>query len=86
MDILIEQCKIVIFLLMAGITSIAIHLSIELQKLTTPLSRKLSELHREDSVILVEQDVWLSRIKQRYENLLSHVDTVDTAEFSAGEV
>lgn len=90
MDILIEQSieqsKVAILVLMAGMTVIAIHFSIQLQKLTTPLSRKLSALHREDSGILVEQDAWLSRIKQRYENLLSHVDNVDTAEFSAGEI
>lgn len=86
MDALIEQCKIAIFLLMVGVTAIAIHLSIQLQKLTTPLSRKLSELHREDSQTLLYRDPWLSRIQDRYENLITHVDTVDASEFSAGEI
>lgn len=84
MDALIELCKVAVLLLMVGVTAIAIHLSIQLQKLTTPLSRKLSELHREDSQILACHDPWLSRIQARNETLITHVDTVDASEFSAG--
>lgn len=86
MDILIEQSKIAILLLIVAITAIAIYLSIQLQKLTKPLSKILSELHREDSHVLAKENAWLSRIQQRYEDLIAHVDTIDATEFSAGEI
>jgi len=86
METLIEQSKIAILLLMVVIAGVAIHFSIQLQKLTAPLSKKLTAQHRDDDHSLELQDPWLTRIRGRYETLISHVDTIDTAEFSAGEI
>ena len=64
----------------------AIYLSIQLRIITLPISRRLSDMHINDIEIIGESDPWLQRIQLRYERLIGHVDTISTAEFSAGEI
>ncbi len=85
MDNLINLSKVVILLLMVAVAFVAIDLSGRLARLTTPLACRLVELHQDDSEV-PELGDRLERIKNRYIALLSHVDQVDTAEFSAGEI
>jgi hypothetical protein len=86
MDALIELSKIIILAVMAGIAVYALKISHKLKALTSPLARRLAELHQINPAAMSLEDPWLSRIKQRYESLISHVDNVDAAEFSAGEI
>lgn len=86
MDILIELSKVVILAVMCGMAVYALKISHNLWALTSPLARRLAELHQVAPVAMDLDDPWLGRIKQRYESLIRHVDTVDTAEFSAGEI
>lgn len=85
MDALIELAKVVILLLMLVVAFVAIYLSGRLSRLTTPLAAKLAQLHQDDSWSLEIGDR-LERVRNRYIALLTHVDNVDTAEFSAGEI
>lgn len=85
MDDLINLSKVVILLLMVAVAFVAIVLSGRLAHLTTPLAARLAQLHQDDSEV-PELGDRLERIKNRYIALLSHVDQVDTAEFSAGEI
>ncbi len=85
MDDIINLSKVVILLLMVAVAFVAINLSGRLARLTTPLANRLAQLHQEDSDE-PELGDRLERIKNRYIALLSHVDQVETAEFSAGEI
>ncbi|MCP9819885.1 hypothetical protein KBZ18_10305 [Synechococcus sp. Cruz-9H2] len=85
MDDLINLSKVVILLLMIAVAFVAINLSGRLVRLTTPLANKLAQLHQDDSDE-PELGDRLERIKNRYIALLSHVDQVETSEFSAGEI
>ncbi len=85
MDDLIYLSKVVILLVMLVVAFVAIDLSVRLGRLTTPLAARLAQLHQDDSEA-PELGHRLERIKNRYIALLSHVDQVDTAEFSAGEI
>ncbi|MGB5136818.1 MAG: hypothetical protein WBN89_16795 [Prochlorococcaceae cyanobacterium] len=85
MDDLINLSKVVILILMVAVAFVAIHLSGRLASLTTPLAARLAQLHQDNSEA-PELGDRLERIKNRYIALLSHVDQVDTAEFSAGEI
>ncbi len=68
------------------VASIAIWLSVLLAGLTTPLAKKLAQLHQNGSIGDSAVDNRLLHIRRRYTALLTHVDNVDTAEFSAGEI
>ncbi|MBC1260292.1 hypothetical protein FQK07_03245 [Synechococcus sp. BSF8S] len=74
-----------ILLLMVAVAFVAIGLSGQLARLTMPLAARLAQLHQDDSEA-PELGDRLERIKNRYIALLSHVDQVDAAEFSAGEI
>ncbi len=65
---------------------VALWLSLLLARLTTPLATKLAQLHQDGSLNDSKVDQRLVRIRTRYIALLTHVDNVDTAEFSAGEI
>ena len=86
MNFAIEFTKQVIFIVMITISVCAIYLSIQLRIITLPISRRLSDMHIDDIEIVGEFDPWLRRIQLRYEGLIGHVDTISTAEFSAGEI
>jgi len=85
MDDLINLSKVVILIVMVVVAFLAIDLSRRLARLTSPLATRLAQLHQDDSEI-PELGDRLERIKTRYIALLCHVDQVDTAEFSAGEI
>ena len=82
---LIDLTKIIILALMAVVTSSSLLLSHRLSRVLAPLLQDLRRLHQEDQPKIVLKDR-LERIKQRYVSLFNHVDDVDTAEFSAGEI
>ena len=82
-DLSIEVAKVVLLILMFMVAGAAICLTRALNSLIRPISRQLLELHKGDSGTLEPR---LRYIRQRYIALLSHVDNIDTAEFSAGEI
>jgi hypothetical protein len=79
----IEVAKVILLLLMIAVGGAAIYLTSALNTLIRPISRQLLELHKGDTGGLGTR---LEYIRQRYIALLSHVDNIDTAEFSAGEI
>lgn len=83
MDILIELFKLAIFLIMVGVTFLSVYLSLQLRRLINPLSIKLAHLHNDTGDFCGER---LFRIRERYENLLKHVDNINASEFSAGVI
>ena len=82
-DLLIDVAKVILLLLMVAVAGAAIYLTSALNALIRPISRELLELHKGDTGGLGPR---LEYIRQRYIALLSHVDNIDTAEFSAGEI
>lgn len=82
-DLSIEVAKVILLLLMVAVAGAAIYLTISLNALIRPISRQLLELHKGDTGGLGQR---LEYIRHRYIALLSHVDNIDTAEFSAGEI
>ena len=82
-DLSIEMAKVILLLLMLAVAVAAIYLTSTINKLIRPISRQLIELHKGDIGGLEPR---LQYIRQRYISLLSHVDNIDTAEFSAGEI
>lgn len=82
---LIELTKILIVLGMVAVTMVTVLVAHQLRRVLGPLLRELSCLHAEDKGALISNDR-LARVKERYINLCNHVDDVDTAEFSAGEI
>ena len=82
-DLSIEVVKVVLLLLMVAVAGAAIYLASALDGLIRPVSRQLLELHKGHSGGLEPR---LQYIRQRYISLLSHVDNIDTAEFSSGEI
>ena len=86
MNLAIEFVKNIILILMITISICAIYLSIQLRMITLPILRRLSDMHIDDKETVGESDPWLQRIQLRYEELIGHVDTISTAEFSAGEI
>lgn len=79
----IEVAKVILLLLMIAVGGAAIYLTSALNTLIRPISRQLIELHKGDTGGLGSK---LDSIRKRYITLLSHVDNIDTAEFSAGEI
>lgn len=82
-DLSIEVAKVILLLLMFVVAGTASILSNALNSLIRPISRQLIELHKGGTEVLEPR---LKLIKHRYIALLSHVDNIDTAEFSAGEI
>ncbi|MDI9405551.1 MAG: hypothetical protein QM522_02490 [Chitinophagaceae bacterium] len=82
-DLSIEAAKVILLLLMIAVAGAASYLTSALNGLIRPISRQLIELHKADTGGLEPR---LQYIRQRYFALLSHVDNIDTAEFSAGEI
>jgi hypothetical protein len=82
-DLSIEVAKVILLLLMFVVAGAAAYLGTALNGLIRPISRQLIELHKGDTGGLEPR---LQYIRQRYIALLSHVDNIDTAEFSAGEI
>lgn len=82
-DLSIEVAKVILLLLMVAVAGAATYLTSALNTLIRPISRQLIELHKGDTGGLGSK---LDSIKKRYIALLSHVDSIDTAEFSAGEI
>lgn len=86
MDLWIEATKTLILVVMLVVAATAIRASVLLQALTSPLARRLAELHQAEPGGLTLNDAWLRRVQQRYETLLGHVDAIDATEFSCGEI
>ena len=86
LSILIDYSKFLILLLQIVAAALAVWLSILLTRSTEPLATKLAQLHQDGTIGHSKADQYLSRIRDRYINLLAHVDNVDTAEFSAGVI
>jgi len=82
-DLSIELAKVILLLLMIAVAGAASYLASALNVLIRPISRQLIELHKGDAEGLEPR---LQYIRQRYIALLSHVDNIDTSEFSAGEI
>lgn len=83
---LIDHSKGVVLGLQLLVALVALWLSVLLARLTTPLATKLAQLHQDGCIEDSKVDQRLLRIRRRYVALLTHVDNVDTAEFSAGEI
>ena len=86
MDVWIEASKTLILGFMLIVAATAIRLSMRLQALTTPLTRRLAELHQAEPGSLITTDPWLKRLQERYTALLQHVDSINATEFSCGEI
>jgi hypothetical protein len=82
-DLSIEVAKVILLVLMFVVAGAAAYLGSTLNSLIRPISRQLIELHKGDTRGLESR---LQYIRQRYIALLSHVDNIDAAEFSAGEI
>jgi hypothetical protein len=82
-DLSIEVAKVILVLLMIAVAGAAAYLTRALNSLIRPISRQLIELHKGKIGGLEPK---LQYIRQRYISLLAHVDNVNTAEFSAGEI
>lgn len=73
----------IILALMVFMGIVSLRLSYLLDQRIRPLSKKLAHLHQADARSDdLQPELW--RFKKRYEDLLRHVDDIDTAEFSAG--
>jgi hypothetical protein len=83
---LIDHSKGVVLGLQLLVASVALWLSVLLARLTTPLATKLAQLHQDGTIEDSKVDQRLLRIRRRYIALLTHIDNIDTAEFSAGEI
>lgn len=90
-DLSIEVAKVILLLLMIAVAGAATYLTGALNTLIRPISHQLIELHKYDPSTLqpslqAAKQPRLREIRKRYIALLSHVDNIDTAEFSAGEI
>jgi hypothetical protein len=90
-DLLMEGAKVILLLLMFAIAGVAVYLTRVLNNLIRPISRQLVEMHIYDKGMLnaslqTAKQPLLRDIRERYIALLSHVDNINTAEFSAGEI
>ena len=90
-DLLMEGAKVILLLLMLAIAGAAVYLTSALNNLIRPISRQLVEMHIYDEGMLnaslqTAKQPRLLNIRKRYIALLSHVDNINTAEFSAGEI
>jgi hypothetical protein len=90
-DLSVEVAKVILLLLMIAVAGAAMYLTSALNNLIRPISRQLIEMHKYDPATLqsslhAAKQPRLRDIRERYIALLSHVDSIDTAEFSAGEI
>ena len=90
-ELLMEGFKVILLLLMFAIAGVAVYLTRVLNNLIRPISRQLVEMHIYDEGMLnvslqTAKQPRLRDIRERYIALLSHVDSINTAEFSAGEI
>lgn len=83
---LIDYSKGIVLGIQLLVALIALWLSVLLARSTTPLASKLAQLHQDGKIGDSKVDQRLLRIRRRYIALLTHVDHIDTAEFSAGEI
>jgi hypothetical protein len=84
-DTLLEPLRILILFSMLLAAAGAILLSLALARRTDPLEEQLQTLHRRP-ILNGNLHPLLREIEDRYTTLLGNVDSIDTAEFSAGEV
>jgi hypothetical protein len=82
-DLSVEIAKVVLIILMFMVGGAAIFLIRTLNGLIRPISRQLIELHKGDTAML---ETRLQKIEHRYIALNEHVDNIDAAEFSSGEI
>jgi hypothetical protein len=82
-DLSVEIAKVVLIILMFLVGGAAIFLIRKLNGLIRPISRQLIELHKCDTGTLEPR---LEQIEYRYIELNKHVDNIDAAEFSSGEI
>ena len=82
-DLSVEIAKVVLIILMFMVGGAAIFLIGKLNGLILPISLQLIELHKRDAGMLKPR---LLIIKDRYRALNDHVDNIDAAEFSSGEI
>ncbi|MFN6133927.1 MAG: hypothetical protein ACK46L_13680 [Synechococcaceae cyanobacterium] len=81
--ILVEATRVSIVLSILVIGFGSLRLSSVLNQRIRPLSEKLIRLHQTPTeAVTLEGD--LGKFEKRYQDLMSHTDDVDTAEFSAG--
>ena len=90
-ELSVGVAKVVLLLLMIGVAGTALVLTNELNNLIRPISRQLIEMHIYDKGMMhaslqAAKQPRLREIRERYIALLSHVDNINTAEFSAGEI
>ncbi len=90
-ELSVGVAKVVLLLLMIGVAGTALILTNELNNLIRPISRQLIEMHIYDKGMMhaslqAAKQPRLREIRERYIALLSHVDNINTAEFSAGEI
>jgi hypothetical protein len=90
-DLSVEVAKVILLLLMIAVAGAAMFLTSALNNLIRPISRQLIEMHKYNpstfhSSLPASKQPRLRDIRERYIALLSHVDNIDTAEFSAGEI
>lgn len=90
-DLSVEVAKVILLLLMIAVAGAAMFLTSALNNLIRPISRQLIEMHKYDpstlqSSLHAAKQPRLRDIRERYIALLSHVDNIDTSEFSAGEI
>lgn len=76
---------------MIAVAGAATYLTSALNGLIRPISRHLIEMHNCDpstlqSSLQAAKQPCLRKVRDKYVDLLSHVDNVDAAEFSAGEI
>ena len=82
-DLSFEIAKVALLILMFMVAGAAIFLIRSLNVLICPISCQLIELHKGDTGRL---ETRLLIIKDRYRALNNHVDNIDAAEFSSGEI
>jgi hypothetical protein len=81
--ILVEATRVIIVLSILVIGFGSLRLSAVLNRRIRPLSEKLIRLHQTPTEVVTHEGD-LGKFQKSYQDLMSHTDDVDTAEFSAG--
>ena len=81
-----EPIKIIIFALMAALILSSFVCALAMHRLLDPLITALRQQHQLNGSKAAELPQRLNAIKERYKRLLPNVDTIDAADFSAGEI
>lgn len=82
---MMDFVRVVLLLVMIATAGSTLLLSRRLNRRIQPLAHQLLQAHQSNADLILEGEE-LQIIKARYIDLLEHVDDVDTAEFSAGEI